>query len=72
MTLQVKLERIARNLRSYEFAQMLGLDPQRYYKFESGAKQPPPEVAEKTSELLGLPASELFSPVNMEPIGVGN
>ncbi len=63
MVLQVKLERAACNIRSYEFTQMVGCDPQRWYKFESGAKPAPPHIAQKASELLGKPADELFVPV---------
>ena len=72
MVLQIKLERVARNLRSYELAQMLGVDSQRYYKFESGALPVPKEIADKASELLGKTADELFTPVTVELVGVGS
>ena len=61
--LLIRLERVARNLRSYELAQLLGVDSQQYYKYESGAKPVPPEVAAKASKLLGKTVDELFNHV---------
>ena len=68
--LQVRLERVSHGLRSYEFAQLIGCDPERWYKFENGTKRAPADIAAKASELLGKPASELFAPVEAEPVGV--
>jgi len=70
MVLQVRLERVARNLRSWEFAQLIGCDPQRWYKFENGKKPVPADVADRVAELLGKPMEELFAPVEAKPITV--
>ena len=70
MVLQVRLERVARGLRSYEFAQMVGCDPQRWYRFENGRKPCPADIADKASDILGKPAEELFAPVEVEAVGV--
>ena len=70
MVLQVRLERVARNIRSYEFAAMLGCDPQRWYRFENGRNPCPADIADKASALLGKPVNELFAPVEAEPVVV--
>ena len=70
MVLQVRLERVARNIRSYEVAQMVGCDPQRWYKFESGAEPVPADITDRASDLLGKPVNELFVPVEAESVAV--
>ena len=72
MVLQVRLERVARDIPSYRFAQMIGCDPQLWFKYELGRKPAPPHIAAKVSKLLGKPAEELFTPVTPESVGVGN
>ena len=70
MVLQIRLERVARNIRSYEFAAMVGVDPQRWYKFENGRLPVPTKIADKASDILGKPANELFTPVEVEAVAV--
>ena len=49
MVFKVKLERIARDIKSYEFAQMLKCNPNIWSQIESGKRIRPPNIAEKAS-----------------------
>ena len=60
MVRQVKMERIKRGIRSYEMAALVGYNPQLWARVENGLREPPPEVAQRASTVLGLPRSELF------------
>ena len=64
MVLRAKIERVARDISQFKFAQMLDIDPQRWRRFGSGDKEPPQEVADKAAEVLGVPVEDLFCPVN--------
>ena len=64
MVLRAKIQRVARDISQFKFAQMLDIDPQRWRRFESGDKEPPQEVADKAAEVLGVPVEDLFCPVN--------
>jgi len=66
MVFKVKLERIARDIKSYEFAQMLKCNPNIWSQIESGNRIPPPNIAEKASEILGMSVERLFTPVITE------
>ena len=70
MVLQIRLERVARGLRSYELAGMLKCDPQVWYGYEAGTKPVSARVADNASALFGKPASELFKPVEVEAIAI--
>ena len=72
MVLRVKVERIARDIRSYQFAALVGCNPQLWSRYERGTQAPPTEVAERASELLGKPSEELFAPVVVESPGMPN
>ena len=69
MVLQVRVERVALGLRSYQFAQLVGCNPQLWMRYEMGTQKPPPDVIERVAKLLGKPPGELFAPVEVEPIG---
>ena len=62
MVLQVKLERIAKGIKAYEMAALVGYNPNLWLQVKKGLKQPPVEVAEKASQILGKPAQDLFRP----------
>jgi transcriptional regulator with XRE-family HTH domain len=64
MVQQVKLERIARGIKAYEMAAMVGCNPNLWLQVEKGLRQPPENVAVKASEILGKPREDLFRPVN--------
>ncbi len=62
MVLRVKLERVARGIKAYELAALLGYNPRLWNEVEFGRKQPPEDIAQKASEVLGKPVEELFKP----------
>jgi len=62
MIQQVRLERIARRIKAYEMAAMVGYNPNLWLQVEKGLRQPPQAVAEKAAEILGKPVEELFKP----------
>ena len=62
MVLQVRLERVARDIKAYEMAAMLGYNPNLWLQVEKGRKKPPDDVARKASEILGRTVEELFQP----------
>ncbi len=64
MLQQVRLVRIARGLKAYQLAGMLGYNPQYWLQVEKGLREPPAEVANKASIILGLPKDELFRPAD--------
>lgn len=61
--IQVKLVRIAKGIKAYEMAAKVGYNPQLWCQVEQGLRQPPPDVAQRASEILGEPVEELFRPV---------
>lgn len=68
MVLKVKVERVSRDIKFFVFAQMLGVDPQRWRDFEMGKLKTPQDVADKAAEILGVPVEELFRPVELKPV----
>ena len=72
MVLQVRIERVARGLRSYQFAQLIGCNPQLWMRYELGTQKPPPAVVERVSQLLGKTPGALFAPVEVNPIDISN
>lgn len=58
----VRLVRIARGLKAYELAAILGYNPQYWYQVEKGIREPPVEIANKAEEVLNVPKDELFRP----------
>ncbi len=64
MLQQVRLVRIARGLKAYQLAGMLGYNPQYWLQVEKGLREPPAEVANKASIILGFPKDELFRPAD--------
>ncbi len=68
MVLQIRIERVSRDIKMWEFAQMLGVDPQRWRWFETGQRKTPPNVASKAAEVLGVPVDDLFKQVELEAI----
>ncbi len=63
MVLQVKLERIAKGIKAYEMAALVGYNPNLWLQVEKGVRKPPVDVAEKASDVLGKPMDKLFCPV---------
>ena len=70
MVLQVLIARITRGMKTYEAAQALNLDPQRWAKFERGVQDVPADVAKRASTLFEMPVEELFSPVETKPLAM--
>jgi len=64
MVLQIRIERVRRDISVWKFAQMLEIDPQRWRWFETGQRATPPEVAERAADVLGIPVENLFKPVS--------
>ena len=60
MVLQVKLERIAKGIKAYEMAALVGYNPNLWLQVEKGLRKPPEAVADKASHILGKPVQELF------------
>ena len=69
--IQAKLVRIARGIKQYEMAAKVGYNPQLWNQIEKGLRQPPPDVAERASQILGEPVEELFKPVEKENLRPG-
>ena len=65
MIRQVKLERIARDISAFEFAAMVGYNPNSWRLVEKGAIEPPESVACRAAEVLGKPEEELFKLVEV-------
>ena len=63
MVLQVKLELIAKGIKAYEMAALVGYNPNLWLQVEKGVRKPPVDVAEKASDVLGKPMAKLFCPV---------
>jgi len=62
MVLQVKLERIAKGIKAYEMAALVGYNPNLWLQVEKGLRKPPADVAEKASHILRKPVEILFCP----------
>ena len=62
MVLQVKLERIAKGIKAYEMAALVGYNPNLWLQVEKGLRKPPNDVADKASSILGKPVDKLFCP----------
>ena len=62
MVLKVKLERIAKGIKAYEMAAMVGYNPNLWLQVEKGLRKPPADVADKASQILRKPIEELFCP----------
>ena len=63
MVLQVKLERIAKGIKAYEMAALVGYNPNLWLQVEKGLRKPPADVADKASHILRKPVEKLFCPV---------
>ena len=63
MVLQVKLERIAKGIKAYEMAALVGYNPNLWLQVEKGLRQPPAHVAERASNVLRKSVEKLFCPV---------
>ena len=60
VVLQVKLERIAKGIKAYEMAALVGYNPNLWLQVEKGLRKPPEDVADKASNILGKPVEVLF------------
>jgi len=69
MVLQVRVERVRRDISMWKFAQMLEIDPQRWRWFETGQRKAPADVADRAAKVLGVPVEDLFRRVDPNTVG---